>query len=148
MKFKEIIIGEFSINIEILDEDNISNHISYKKKTLNYRISVYSNEGPIPHFHISDTTNNKGIDTCICIFAPMYFIHGNHSSILNNEELKILNKFLQSNYDDNETYWDHIVYTWDKNNPGNKRKYPQFRYTNKQPDYTTTIGFASNPSSY
>lgn len=142
---KVTLIGEFSIDYndeDILEDTKIADIIQSGKKTINYQLYVYSDEGPIPHFHLLEKFDtNRRVDTCICIFQAKYFVHGNHTSTLNNKELKILDSFLRSEVSVGVSYWQYIVLIWDTNNEYNKERYPQLRYVSKQPDYTKTNGF-------
>ena len=156
---RAIFIGEFTVTDSTIDEDvKISDQITDGKKTYNYQIYVYSNEGPIPHFHVIDVTNNtkknttsshSNKDACICIYKPVYFSHGSHTSTLNSKELKVLDTFLRTGYD-GTTYWDSICFLWKINNPNMVRDYPQHypqtKEANKQPDYTriSSSTFVSN----
>ena len=145
---RAIFIGEFVVIDNSIDEDTkISDQIIDGKKVYNYQIYVYSDEGPIPHFHVIDSSNNtkkntvnghSDKDVCICIYKPIYFSHGSHMSVLNSRELKALDTFLRTGYD-GTTYWDCISLLWKINNPKMVRdypqNYPQTKETNKQPDY-------------
>ena len=142
------LVGEFSIDYDendlLLEDRKIADIIKSGKKTLNYQIYVYSNEGPVPHFHLIETTEkdrDKKTDCCICIFEAKYFDHGSHVSALNNKELKILDSFLRSKNNTNTSYWQSIVLFWDYSNPDNAKKYPQFRLSTIQPDYTHMVEY-------
>ena len=138
------LVGEFSVNYDendLLEDTKITDQIEYRKKTFNYQIYVYSDEGPIPHFHIKGKGNDT--DCCICIFEPRYFDHGTHVTTLNNKELKALDGFLRSQRFSGTTYWESIYNAWYIDNPDNYKKYPQLMLTKVQPDYTHMVGFKS-----
>jgi len=157
-------IGEFTFEDDIVVENNspLFNQITYKKKTYNYQIYIYDSEGPIPHFHVVDITNNSRSgngnrykDVCICIYSANYFSHGKHDDKFNNKELKALDSFLRTSLDQNNTKWDYIRLVWKNNNPDMVQKYPQYYLSendpnNKpiQPDYTNITSFVQNPRFY
>ena len=147
--YKEIaLIGEFSIEYteeDFLNEKTIADNIKHGKTVLNYKLEVYSGEGPIPHFHLvskGENDRDKKIDTCICIFEARYFDHGTHVSTLSSKELKVLNEFLKEQKNPiGGTYWDIIATQWYELNPDNITRY---QYINKkQPDYTHMLGYKS-----
>ena len=64
------------------------------------KVWVYTNEGPVPHFHIIN--KSKKFESCICLITNKYFSHGSKIDILNNRQLKLLNKYMKSiNKEDN-----------------------------------------------
>lgn len=85
-----------------------------------YIISVFSDEGPVPHFHFMNTQN--GDQGCIKILACEYFKHGKYKAELNSNERKELQVFLTSPtteeiYKDGTTNFKVICHEWNKNNP-------------------------------
>lgn len=84
-------IGNFKTcdSKDILYEDTIG---SFKSKGKTLFVKVFSNEGPIPHFHLMD--KDKKFETCIQILKPEYFLHGTKMDILNSQQIKDLVKFL------------------------------------------------------
>ena len=41
-----------------------------------YKIMIYGNEGPIPHFHVEH--KEKNLSVCVRIDKAEYFSHGRH----------------------------------------------------------------------
>lgn len=75
-------------------------------------INVYTNEGPIPHFHIE--SKSEGFDCCICIFEAYYFSHGSHTDTLNSKQKKQLDNFLseKSKFNRKLSNWEFIRDAW------------------------------------
>ena len=114
MNQEEILIGkinlnDFSITInEILNLDEVV-ALNLKSDLGIGKIYVYSNEGNIPHFHI----NGKGWKSCIKIYEPKYFIHGDYTQTFSSKQRKILNSYLhQRNNTYSGTNWEYISYVW------------------------------------
>lgn len=132
---KETVIGFIDLEDDFIMEDFIGDvPLSGKKgKGDNFlKISVYNDEGDyIPHFHFKSDKLN--LDGCVEICSRRYFIHGKHTSTLNNKECKRLNKWLM-NESKNKKYtnWELIVITW--NNHGNKIRINS--NNSSQPDYS------------
>ena len=88
-------------------------------------IYVHGGEGKLAHFHISSGIND--IDSCPCIFYPVYFDHEGRNRKLDRKQLKKLdellecfnNKFLANHPEYNGlTRWQTIAYVWrDAGNP-------------------------------
>ena len=129
MKYNEIEIGEIEdfFSEEDLDkilQDDISNiseatkigNINLRKKAGNCFVTVGVKEGQyIPHFHIS--SNNGAWASCIKIYVPEYFNHGNYyTEILSNDQVDILNKWLDSTSKEGTTIWKYISDNWIRNN--------------------------------
>lgn len=96
-------------------------------------VYVYSDEGPVPHFHI--ISKNKKFHCCVCIYEPLYFNHGYKTDTLNANQRKLLNNWLkEKHYKAPMTNWEVIDLLWDSNNEENK-KY-KIQKTSTQPDYT------------
>lgn len=77
--------------------------------------------GKIPHFHIRNL--QESFETCIEIKSNNYFLHGDYTGKLNNEEETILNAFVRSVPKDDDVFktnYESIVYEWNKNNSKNK----------------------------
>lgn len=111
---------------------------SYGKLRLNHigecEIYVYADEAPIPHFHL--ISKDKKFETCICIFEPLYFLHGSKTGTLNSKQRKHLNNWMNevSRFtQDKLNNWEVIKLAWILNN-GTKfkeviRNYPQPNYS-------------------
>ena len=84
-------------------------------------IEVYSKEGDfIPHFHFY--SKDKKIDGCLQIFKPEYFIHGKHTTILNNNYMKQMITYLSKYKYKPVNNWQRIVLAWyDANRDGRFR---------------------------
>lgn len=82
-----------------------------------YVISVFSDEGPIPHFHFFNTKTRA--ESCIKILECEYFKHTKYKATLNSTEKKQLQKFLETPDTMNvfKTNFEAICYEWNKNNP-------------------------------
>ena len=83
-----------------------------------YRIMIYGNEGPVPHFHVEH--KEKGINSCIRIDKAEYFSHGKHKDKLSRDTIKELYNFLKQPH---KTFgkhgynnWQIICIYWDDNN--------------------------------
>lgn len=90
------------------------------------KLSVYGNEGSIPHFHFyKGIAPEKGIPQdvsgggCICITTPKYFSHGSHEERLTRKEINGMIEFLKSpnKVVKDRTNWKHIIELWNENNP-------------------------------
>lgn len=90
-----------------------------------YKITVFENEGNVPHFHVYDKQTKRLI--CLKIGKPEYFKHGKYQNELDRDERKLLQKWLSL---PNEEFWEdnHQVITnyevicilWNMNNRGNR----------------------------
>ena len=86
----------------------------------NFLISVFSDEGPVPHFHFMNTkTGELG---CIKILSCEYFKHGKYKTELNSKERKELQYFLSKQtkdeiFKEGATNFKVICHEWNKNNP-------------------------------
>lgn len=99
----------------------------------NYTISVFSDEGPVPHFHFMN--RKTGDQGCIKILACEYFKHGKYKAELNSNERKELQNFLASPavdeiYKNGTTNFKVVCHEWNKNNPDTK-----IDVNTAQPDY-------------
>lgn len=85
------------VSEEILNEERFGN-VSTKTPTAIY---VYESESNIynPHFHVfNNSKGSNNIDACFYLMTPYYFSHTNHTSELKSKDLKILNKYLKTDY--------------------------------------------------
>lgn len=112
-------------------------------------IIVYSDEGPVPHFHIE----GNDFSCCVCIFDNRYFDHGIHQDILNRKQLKELDSFMReiSKNDPYHTNWELCKLLWEVNNISDNsnigvalRYKLLYKHKNKQPDYTKIDGYRRN----
>ena len=97
-------------------------------------VLIFSDEGMVPHFHISDKPNPKesNFSSAVKIQIPEYFPHGGHyEDKLSSKQKKQLMKFLNT-IDTGLSNWEFLLRTWNKNNSCNKVNL----YT-ELPDYTT-----------
>lgn len=79
-------------------------------------VYVYPNDsGQKPHFHFILRSNK--VEGCIRLDTNEYFIHGSHKGTMNNDQLKILDNWLnQKNNKYNEfTNWEYAKYIWNQN---------------------------------
>lgn len=81
-------------------------------------ISVFTNEGHVPHFHFYDKqTGRRG---CIRIDKADYFFHGKYKDTLDRDERYDLQRWLKSTYTGskhfNGTVFEFIVALWNINN--------------------------------
>lgn len=76
-----------------------------------YIIEMFSNEGPIPHFHFINVHNNK-INGCICLQENRYFNHGCHTAILNSKERKLLIEFLNQKMIKDISNYEYLCRRW------------------------------------
>lgn len=91
-------------------------------KVGDFIISVFSDEGPIPHFHFMNT--QTGQQGCLMIQTNEYFKHGKYQAELNSGERKQMQSFLESItaeqiYKEGTTNFMVICHEWNKNNPSN-----------------------------
>lgn len=102
-KRKPIYSESFNLDEYIFEDVSIrSQHLSQGLKKVT--ISVYSNEGNIPHFHIKSSdgkpgtksSKKNGFEACIRLDTNKYFDHGYKTGKLNRSELKALIKILNS----------------------------------------------------
>lgn len=84
-----------------------------------YRILVYGNEGPIPHFHIDN--NEKNIHACLKILEDNYFYHGNYKDKIPSNMKEDIRDFLKSPHKFFGAYgfnnWQIICVYWNDSNP-------------------------------
>ena len=85
-------------------------------------ILIYTDDtGMIPHFHFK---SRDGLDGCIRLDKPEYFIHGHHTSILNTKQIRSIVKFLKSPYKNRGiSNWEHLIDSWNDNN--SKFEFPE-----------------------
>lgn len=81
-----------------------------------YNVSIYSKEGPIPHFHFyDDEMKKKG---CIRLDKAEYFVHGDNNHKLNSKEVKnLINWMLSKHRVLDITIWEYMCILWGDNNP-------------------------------
>lgn len=99
------------------------------------KITIYSSEAyGYPHFHIIKNTKERV--SCICIFEPRYFVHGEYRSTLNSKQRKQLDYALRMPNQNNQekTNWEFIRDFWLTKNDINGIYKNKAR--SKQPDYT------------
>lgn len=132
-------IGEFNLEeflpnmSDIFVEDTVVAGANLGGKLTKVKISVYANEGNIPHFHIH--SDNKKMmpdgDCCIMICEAKYFEHGNHKGKLNNNQAKNLNMILSSpsKRDKSISIWKAIWNIWHNYVDSNIRKCDQPNYS-------------------
>ena len=83
-----------------------------------YKIMIYGNEGPIPHFHVEH--KEKNLSVCVRIDKAEYFSHGSHKDKLDSKVIKKLKLFLESPHKffgkNGYTNWQIICVYWNDNN--------------------------------
>ncbi len=128
-KFK--LIGTIDLSTEELINEDCTGRINFSNKIGECQVYVYSNEGPIPHFHLIAKDGNEA---CICIYEPLYFNHGRKTMRLNSKQRKELNNWLNELNINNEkiSNWEYINIVWEVENgkdyiPKNATK-PDYRY--------------------
>ena len=121
-------IGSFIFDNVILEEE--LNRLSMSNIG-ELKVLVYSNEGPIRHFHLKSSSSNW--ETCIELLKPKYFHHGKNNKILNSKQCRELDDFMRSpcSFNENQTNWEMALSLW---NIGN-RKYISKVSDYEQPDY-------------
>lgn len=86
-----------------------------------YEVEVYPNEGPIPHFHLHNSSENSNKkDICIRFDSPEYFVHGSYKSKLNSTGRKDLIKFLISEDEYGVSNWEFLRRYWNRSFPDNR----------------------------
>lgn len=73
-----------------------------------YIIEMFSNEGPIPHFHFVNV-HNKQVKGCIYLTKNKYFMHGCYTATLNSKERKLLVEFLNQKANGISKYKDLCI---------------------------------------
>lgn len=123
--------------IGYIDFNNILTEESIDKKDPDFgfgtcEVFIWKREGSnIPHIHIK----NKNIDTCVCIYKPYYFLHGqSHIDIMNNDQCKEFNNWMKMQNKRSRykgfTNWEVACILW-------KNTFPSLiEEVNVQPDYT------------
>lgn len=113
-----ILIGEIEFT-ETLNEKTIKGSSDLNMKKIGKcKVEVYSSEGPIPHFHISN--GDKSFTSCVCIYSPNYFSHGGkYSCTLNATQRDELFNWLKeaNSYDPTKSNWEYAALTWEESNP-------------------------------
>lgn len=80
-----------------------------------YDICVYSNEGPVPHFHFKNT--QTGREGCLKLESADYFSHNRYTAMLNASERRDMVRFLRSRKgSSNLTQFQYICVLWNDNN--------------------------------
>ena len=112
-KHNEDPIMSLEINFDdIIIEDNVSK--LNLKRLGECKILIYSNEGPLPHFHLQ--SKNDEFKTCICIYSAHYFAHGEaYRGTLNSGQRNQLDAYLRSRVKNNMTIWEQIANFWETN---------------------------------
>lgn len=98
------------------------------------KVSVYTGEGQIPHFHITAGTDKNKIETCVCIYSNSYFLHGGYESTLDTRQLKALRKWLDlpNKNRPNLSNWEYIVFSWEEANKD--CRFPDFNKVKTRPE--------------
>lgn len=100
-------------------------------KKMSCSVWVYSNEGPVPHCHIYDSTMK--LICCVCLDKPMYFDHNLPFRRLNSKERKELNEWFSSQKFGAEfkiTNWQSCCLFWNSVKNNIHCKFPK-----EQPNY-------------
>lgn len=99
-----------------------------------FDVRVYSDEGPIPHFHIVNT--QTGEEGCVRITEPKYFSHGTKEMKLTSKQKKKLIEYLSTpskfEEDYGKTPYELIWEEWNRNDPDNRISKPE-----SMPDYNS-----------
>lgn len=85
-----------------------------------YELSVYSDEGPTPHFHFKNL-QKENEEGCLKILESDYFKHGRYQAELNSQQRKEIYEFLNQEtteeiYREGTTNFQVICHEWNKNN--------------------------------
>ena len=128
-KDDEYSVGFFRVYYNVLCEDALG---SFKPDNNRLYVKVYSNEGPIPHFHIM--TKDKSFETCVRLDSAKYFNHGHIKGKLNTKQIKALVSFLnkKSPKHNGKTIFEIIVMAW---NISTDNKTKLSLKSTKMPDY-------------
>lgn len=110
LNYDEIVVGEIDLTTprEILFGESVSETKLGKAGICT--ITVKGNEGVIPHFHIENKATK--FDCCMCIFEPKYFSHPGHRSMMDSDQLCILNEHMNKQYDADATIWEYCKSLW------------------------------------
>ena len=127
----KVTVGTIVFDDVLTEDEIISSKGRYNPSGIGEcKIEVYSGEGDVPHFHIFST--NKSFNTCVCIYSPNYFAHGDkYSGKFNSKQLKQLDEWLNSPNSEEEKInnWKVIKDSWESMNPS--CKFPDYKKTDK-----------------
>lgn len=127
------IFGELELD-DLFEEKTIDNRSISVKRHGMCKLSIYDNEGLIPHFHIENS--DKSFQCCVRLDKPEYFIHGSKTDTLSNTEIMKLIKILQSNVKSKKfkmTVYEYACLMW---NQGTSNIKNQISEDMDIPDYT------------
>lgn len=89
------------------------------------KLVVYAGENEKPHFHFykehaSDGTapieyRRKG--GCLCFDEAKYYVHGEHTETMTDDEISEMVKFLESTNIHGAKRWKEVIFLWNTNNP-------------------------------
>ena len=137
---KESIVEELcECEIPLLESAANESHLFCEMATvkggfMSIRLSVFENEGMIPHFHFyKGIAPNKGINKskrsgggCICFMEPKYFSHATHDETMTSKEIKGLIEFLKAPHEiiKEISNWKYMLTLWNSENDDKKYQIP------------------------
>ena len=121
-------IAEIEIE-SVYEEKTFNDGFRIKRHGL-CKISIYDNEGTIPHFHIEN--NDESFSCCIRLDKPEYFSHGTHDDKLSNTDIKnLINCLNKINKEFNCSKYELMCKLWNSERTRHRIKEPYV-----MPDYT------------
>lgn len=122
------IISVYEIPEEILESGTVARDIILGDGLSDLKISVFGEEGTLPHFHMfkhigkkrdkivkgKRTKNNNTFHTCICLMENRYFPHPGKTDILNSGQMDELYKILSEKFDDKNTLYQKLCKDWNE----------------------------------
>lgn len=123
-------------------EESKINNIFKSNHIVKCKVEVYSEEGPIPHFHIVGV--NTYFDCCVRIYDNHFFKHGIHKCFFNTKQCHQLYDWLKrtnDKIDPTKSNWHVIEQQWIVNNP--RCLYPADKKCIDMPDYRKMKDFKS-----
>ena len=88
-----------------------------------YKVSIFGNEGNIPHLHFYTENKKRNTYGCIRLDKADYFKHGKHKDELNSKERKVFIEWIKSKetpfkrFTDVLIVWEYVCILWNENNP-------------------------------
>lgn len=146
----ETIVGMFQTDENMVSE---MGEVGTIKEPHFYTVSVRSNEGMTPHFHVYDkqgrvrgrrSKKNKGTHACVQILQNKYFKHGVYTDELDSDIQQALDSFMKSVRKEEEhdegvgkTNFQYTVSQWNEQNQTKGKPNWINPNTTQKPDYTT-----------
>lgn len=118
--------GVIKDGVTMVGDESFFEMATIKGGFMSIKLAVYGAErGNVAHFHFyKGVAENRGIPKnklpgggCICIRSANYFVHADHTDVMNNDEIRALKDFLKKKNDLGVSNWKTIIALWNMNNP-------------------------------